>query len=86
MGSSIAFSWGAKIIQSNFIEILYSGENIFLDSWQTFIKYEDQDFSFIDCTSFLYMKENKIRCCFCFDTHFSTYGYNILPGENKYLL
>ena len=86
MGSLIAFSWGEKIIQSNFIKILYSGENIFLDSWQTFIKYEDQDFSFIDCTSFLHMKENKIRCCFCFDTHFSIYGYDSLPGETKYSL
>ena len=84
MGSSIAFSWGEKIIQSNFIKILYSDENIFLDSWQTFIKYEDQDFSFIDCTSFLLMRENKIRYCFCFDMHFSVYGYNSLPGEIKY--
>ena len=86
MGSPIAFNWGGKIIQSNFIKILYSDENIFLDSWQTFIKFEDQDFSFIDCTSFLHMKENKIRCCFCFDTHFSIYGYSSLPGEIKYAL
>ena len=30
-----------------------------LYNFKTFIKYKDQDFSFIDCTSFLYMKENK---------------------------
>ncbi|MCL4417789.1 MAG: PIN domain-containing protein [Actinobacteria bacterium] len=85
MGSSIAFSWGEKILQSNFLKILYSGENIFFDSWKTFIKYEDRDFSFVDCTSFIHMKENEIRQCFCFDTYFSIYGYNSLPGEIKYL-
>jgi uncharacterized protein len=83
MGSSIAIGWGEKILQSNFLKILYSNENIFLDSWKTFIKYKDQDFSFIDCTSFVYMKENEIRQCFCFDMHFSIYGYDSLPGEIK---
>jgi predicted nucleic acid-binding protein len=42
-------------------------------AWEIFSKYEDQDFSLIDCTSFAIMERMKITDAFTFDGHFSVF-------------
>lgn len=44
-----------------------------------FFRYRDKDFSFTDCTSFVVMKELRIREVLTLDKHFSQMGFDILP-------
>lgn len=48
-------------------------------AWQIFLDYEDQAFSFTDCTSFALMRMQHIQDVFTFDAHFQTMGFNIYP-------
>jgi len=43
-------------------------------------RYDDQDFSFVDATSFVVMKALGLRDAFAFDRHFATAGRVVLPA------
>ncbi|MCS7190427.1 MAG: PIN domain-containing protein [Fimbriimonadales bacterium] len=53
------------------------------DAWQTalriFFQYQDQDFSFTDCTSFALMRREGIETAFAFDHHFWVMGFQVEP-------
>jgi predicted nucleic acid-binding protein len=42
-------------------------------------RYDDQDFSFVDATSFVVMKTLGLRDAFTFDKHFATAGFVAVP-------
>jgi len=42
-------------------------------------RYDDQDFSFVDATSFVVMKTLGLRDAFTFDKHFATAGFMAVP-------
>ncbi|WP_089940386.1 type II toxin-antitoxin system VapC family toxin [Candidatus Entotheonella palauensis] len=42
-------------------------------AWEIFTQYEDQDFSYVDATSFALMERINISIFFAFDRHFSTF-------------
>lgn len=42
-------------------------------AWEVFNKYNDQDFSLVDCTSFAIMERLQIEDAFTFDHHFSVF-------------
>jgi hypothetical protein len=46
-------------------------------SW--FFRWSDQAFSFTDCTSFVIMKQRRIRTALTSDRHFAQAGFQILP-------
>jgi hypothetical protein len=45
-----------------------------------FFRYGDKDFSFTDCTSFILMRELKLREALTTDRHFLQAGFGIKPG------
>jgi len=45
-----------------------------------FFHHCDKDFSFTDCTSFVVMRELKIRQALTTHPHFRQMGYQVLPG------
>lgn len=45
-----------------------------------FRKYQDQAFSFTDCTSFVLMRELGIREAVTTDDHFRIAGFTVVPG------
>jgi predicted nucleic acid-binding protein len=45
-----------------------------------FFQYRDKDFSFTDCTSFVVMRELRIREALTTDRHFAQAGFVIKPG------
>lgn len=44
-----------------------------------FFQYHDKDFSFTDCTSFVVMKELRVREVLTTDHHFAQVGFNMRP-------
>ena len=41
----------------------------------------DQEFSFVDATSFAVMRGERIRHAFAFDQHFATAGFTRIPVD-----
>lgn len=54
-------------------------DGVFAEARTTFESYEDQDFSFVDCTSFALAKSLDIDTVFAFDHHFSVMGFVRTP-------
>jgi predicted nucleic acid-binding protein len=46
---------------------------------EMFFHHRDKDYSFTDCTSFVVMKELKLRHALTVDKHFTQAGFQILP-------
>lgn len=44
-----------------------------------FFRYQDKDFSFTDCTSFVVMRELKLREALTTDHHFAQFGFGLKP-------
>lgn len=42
-------------------------------------RWRDKEFSFTDCTSFVVMKERKLRVAFTSDRHFKQAGFEVVP-------
>jgi uncharacterized protein len=57
------------------IEIIFPDPQVLEQAWEIFKKYDDQDFSFVDCISFALMRQMKISRAFAFDKHFSVMGF-----------
>lgn len=45
-----------------------------------FFRWRDKDFSFTDCTSFVVMRERRLRIAFTTDRHFLQAGFQVAPG------
>lgn len=49
------------------------------DAWGLFKQYDDRDFSFTDCTSFVVMRQLKLLDAFTFDRRFEQMGFRLWP-------
>ena len=45
-----------------------------------FFRYRDKDFSFTDCTSFVVMRELRIRRVLTLDPHFAQMAFEVVPA------
>lgn len=78
-GYRFAIQRARNIYLSKALTILrpaHEDEIMALDIWD---KYGDQGISFTDCISFAFMRKNKIKRVFSFNTHFKWTGFNLLP-------
>ncbi|MDP6040822.1 MAG: PIN domain-containing protein [Candidatus Latescibacteria bacterium] len=75
---SIARQFGEHFRKSNVVCEEITSE-IRESAWQIFIDYDDQEFSFTDCTSFVIMRKQNVQDTFTFDSHFQTMGFNTHP-------
>jgi len=80
MGWAVAGAFGTKLKASSFTGLVAVSESDEAQAWQTFLKYEDQDFSYTDCTSFAVMLRLGVTTAFSFDAHFLTMKYQVVPG------
>jgi predicted nucleic acid-binding protein len=52
-----------------------------------FVRYDDKDFSFVDCTSFALIDHHRLDHVFAFDSHFRQYRFKrnvvVLPAESS---
>lgn len=74
-GQRAAVAAGDFILNSGMIKVVWLDESIKARAWNYFKKYDDKNYSFTDCTSFILMKEMNITGYFAFDDHFKQAGF-----------
>lgn len=79
LGSHASITFGDQIKKSDQLEIITVNEDIEKRAWLIFKKYQDQPFSYTDCTSFAVMETHKLKTAFAFDAHFEIFGFKIAP-------
>ncbi|MBI5305869.1 MAG: PIN domain-containing protein [Chloroflexi bacterium] len=65
--------------EKKLLRISWADQTIFDAAWRMFEKYADQNFSFVDCTSFALMRAHKIKTAFAFDDDFRVMGFEVKP-------
>jgi uncharacterized protein len=82
IGHLAAVKVGEKLLASSWCRIVDVSEQIRQAGWQIFVQYDDQSFSFTDCTSFAVMRGMAISEAFTFDRRdFAAAGFTVLPGR-----
>lgn len=85
-GHAKAMQFNALIqeaIKAGRLNIEWVTPAIHKEAWSIFEKNEDQDFSFVDCTSFVIAKRLGVKEAFGFDDHFKTMGFILKPAKTK---
>ena len=68
-----------QALQERFLTILWVNERVWKAAMDIFQKYDDQDFSFTDCTSFVVMRELRRSVALTTGHHFTQAGFQTLP-------
>src|SRR3990172_4376995 len=79
LGHPAALSFLERLKASPRIRKAYSDDDIEEEAEGILRKYSDQDFSYADAVSFVIMRRQKIKKAFCFDKHFSTANFIVIP-------
>ncbi|MBW2015078.1 MAG: type II toxin-antitoxin system VapC family toxin [Deltaproteobacteria bacterium] len=79
IGHQAAIKFLESIAASPRVIKIYS-DSVFEETAEDILRqYEDQDFSYTDAVSFVVMKQYGIIQAFCFDKHFVTAGFTVIP-------
>jgi predicted nucleic acid-binding protein len=81
IGHEAARSFGQKLKESSLVRVVTVTPTDEERAWDIFCKYQDQDYSFVDCTSFAVMERMKLSTAFAFDRHFSVMKFVVIPGK-----
>jgi len=63
------------IRNAQWIEVVHVSEDLDERSWQFMAKHRDKKFSFVDCSSFILMKEYGLSAAVTSDRHFEQAGF-----------
>ncbi len=78
LGHAHALRFGNGIhrdVAARNLQIVYADKTLDDAAWEIFKKYEDQSFSFVDCASFAWLRQNPNVEAFAFDEHFTWMGF-----------
>ena len=78
-GPGSAIRWAEVHLQSKLISWLPVDVQVRKASLPWMKKFADQAVSFVDATSFVFMRQENIRHVFGFDRHFVTAGFKLWP-------
>ncbi len=80
LGHALTVEVGEKLLQTHWCRVVDVSEDTQLAAWHLFVRYDDQPFSFTDCTSFALMRAMGIGEAFTFDRRdYSAAGFLPLP-------
>ncbi|MFQ5595362.1 MAG: type II toxin-antitoxin system VapC family toxin [Anaerolineae bacterium] len=80
-GHVTAVRFGKIIRRHPLVEWIDVDADIWDAGWDIFVRFDDQEFSFTDCTSFAIMRERAIWEAFTFDMHFQQMGFQMWPAS-----
>ena len=75
LGHDAATGFIHSLNRSRKVEILFTPQELEKKAYRLLERYRDQRFSFVDATSFVWMKQLRIREAFAFDQHFLAAGF-----------
>ena len=75
IGIKASIDFSKKIRKSKVVKIVRVSREIEEKARDIFERYDDKDFSFTDCVSFVVMREMGIKETFAFDEHFNQMGF-----------
>ena len=75
VGINASIDFSKKLRKSEVVKIVRVSRGIEEESLDIFEGYDDKDFSFTDCVSFVVMREMGIKEVFAFDQHFNQMGF-----------
>jgi predicted nucleic acid-binding protein len=81
LGHKVAIQFGEMVRASQVVQTYFVSADLFYQAWEIFRRYQDKDFSFVDCTSFALMEEQKIVEALTLDIHFAQYGFQCHPEQ-----
>ncbi|MBN1609692.1 MAG: PIN domain-containing protein [Polyangiaceae bacterium] len=82
IGHAQAVEVGHAILGSRWCRLFEVDEELRASAWNLFTRYDDQTFSFTDCTSFALMNSLGLDEAFTFDRRdFAAAGFSPLPSE-----
>jgi uncharacterized protein len=80
LGHAAAVTLGDRLLASGWCRVVEVTDEVRNAAWQIFVQYEDQSFSFTDCTSFATMRTMELAEAFTFDrTDFLAAGFSVIP-------
>lgn len=68
-----------ELIDLGLVELVQIDNELEAKAESIFEKFDDQDFSFVDCTSFAVMQSRELTSAFTGDKHFATMGFLLKP-------
>ena len=74
LGYPVARELGQELWAKKYANIVYISKADQRAAWELFKKYDDKEFSFTDCTSFVVMERLGLVHAFAFDEHFEQTG------------
>ena len=80
-GHTAALAFLDRLDESRRIERIFVGKEQEARAYRLLRQYADQDFSFVDATSFAVMRAERIRHAFAFDQHFAAAGFTRIPAD-----
>ena len=70
----------AEAEEGEALQVSRVDEPIWEAAEEVFRKYDDQEFSFTDCTSFVLARTVEVDVVFGFDRHFAIHGFRVVPS------
>jgi len=79
-GHATAAMCGEWLLNSPRVRLVRTNVDLWNETWRLFKRYEDKQFSFVDCLSFVVMRREHLADAFTFDHHFEQMGFHLWPG------
>ena len=70
---------GEWFLHSPHVRLIRVDVEMWNEAWTIFKAYDDKEFSFVDCISFVVMRGQRILDAFTFDHHFEQMGFRLWP-------
>lgn len=78
-GKFLSIEVGQLIVDDDRIDLLSINEQVFQKAWLVYHRFQDKEWSFTDCTSYVLMKNLSIMTGASFDEHFKQFGFRTVP-------
>ena len=79
LGLTAAATWWQQLDASTRVRWEWVGMARVEKARDMFFRFRDKDYSFTDCTSFVVMKELKLKQALTTDRHFAQMGFQMVP-------